>query len=700
MEIQREYTDGQTGSSQPRLSPRDNTHPEKSPSQPIARESGNQSQNHPDNKGRNSEESDTNSSSPEDTIKPKSAYVNDRMPIELWLQKYDKDDMPKATRITRQNRWTEIPEKELIISFPICLENAAFNPLNFERLLKGTVEQFKKTALHFAIIVTDGVNRHNIAKRAPSFNSSPNTSPGTKHHGPNRLSEGDLSGGSAATSSPPNESVNDSSSSSPSSTEEMPIGSNGSIPSRAKCLSANTAYTEEAIRYGQSWLQSVGLNDEESITKMEERLKCKITLFYWREIMEERDLRKLFCNRMKISHFPLDAADQQNVDLSAAAIANFAEKEYKNKAATTKPSYRSIVKALLDERFDQDREKLGRAKATKKVIFNKYYVQEEEVGQIRYLALVGDLINLYIHPELLTSSKRLSERQRISADIEWHDWWARKLLGMMTGADYLHRQDLYRFVSAGYFTTALIKQNQADCPPPGNNKRRSSSEPDAEAVAAAVAVVAPKLKRTSNAMSNTNLPLLSPTEEEVKAAEAEKQRSPNTTPPKKPKTPVPEELPPEQSAPVKTPRAEGALTVGNGGDKAATDPNPSEDPIPSINDSEKVNMTGKQPPLGTKPDQAPVIHGSGSRPPEEKDLDSILGDGSDATSESPNNIKLKVKRFNLKQDTAQLIIKSRNLQQPQRAKLYETAEALVKEGDNLDEQGIDIVNSLLKSCNK
>jgi hypothetical protein len=353
----------------------------------------------------------------------KNAYINDRIPLEMWLQKYDDHGIPKATAITTQNRWSEIPKNDLIIYWPVCLESAVFDSFNFERLLRGTVEKFKKTKLHFAIIVTDEINRHNIAKRAPTPSNSGKAEPaGWTPWGSSGLSQ---------------------------------VFSKFGVSYSAKYLTSNQNYIEEAQKRAELWRESVNLATLDSIKAMELKLGCKITLFDWDEIMKSPNLREVFCEKMGIVNRPTALpVDLANVDISYMAA--FVDKVYKNKRDDKAISFRGAIEALLFERMQKDGKEFG-LNAAKKKKFNKYYLLEETVGQMRVLALLGDLIDLYLHPELVVNSKRLAERQRISPEVEWHDWWARTLLGSLTNHNFLNQPYLYRFVSTVYFPTAIFK---------------------------------------------------------------------------------------------------------------------------------------------------------------------------------------------------------------------------------------------------
>lgn len=337
------------------------------------------------------------------------------IPVELWFQKYDEANLPTAALINKKNHQLYIPEKNRItIYMPICFENFAYDPPNFERLLKGIVKQFPSKEVHFVLLITDELNRHNWAKKASKTNS------------PKRNSNDDVTNCS---------------------------------PRKPKCLGRNLSFIVDASQQCQEWLKQVKM-DNLSLADTINRIGCfNITLFTWKDFKEKANLRDFFCEKMNIS------AGTNNMKIDASLLdtqelAKFVEEEYNNpQHSIGNISYADVIGNLLRERCKKDwKEEECRGRDDKiNNKCNEAYLLEETVVQMRIIGAIGDLIDYYIHPELQKDSPKRLQRTRINFSIEWHDWWSRELLKIRTGVELLNRADLYHFMSAAYPQNNLIK---------------------------------------------------------------------------------------------------------------------------------------------------------------------------------------------------------------------------------------------------
>ncbi len=415
--------------------------------------------------------------------------IEKHIKLELWVQQYTDKGIPESTMIVKSKNYEDfipVHKERLIIYMPICFENYAYEAPNFERLLSGIVSRFKDKKVHFAFLVTDELNRHNWAKKAT------------------KTSQKTVSGGEPGTPDDSSESKH----------------SNDVSPRRPKCLYRNRSFIKNAQKESEEWLRAVKM-DSASIDETTKRIGCEqITVFFWSEFKKATNLRELFCVRMNLTEntkeLPFDRAP-----LDLEAFGKFVESERKNDQRAGE-NFNRIIEGLLRERAEKDFRIYGDQGARARRTCNDAYLTEEEIVQARVFWEIGDCFDFYIQPEQQVKEKGRDKRTRISPSLEWHDWWARKLLEMFTGKiGLLNHPKCYKFMSVAYSSKYIVKS----APEPGENKRVDDEFSDEFQEATEIPFGGEKVKRDSKVMVV------------VDPATGQK-LSPNSSPGKKPKNSV------------------------------------------------------------------------------------------------------------------------------------------------------------------
>lgn len=361
---------------------------------------------------------------------PNKVMVN-KAQLQLYLHQCDvngqhhREDLSKALlESTFPNR--HFTDKDLIIYFPVCLGNVALNNAsNFRKLLKDNVQRFHPRKVHFAILITDELNRHNIAKEKIMLDETPRSA-----------------------------------------RNDMRIYT----PSPTSCLKANDTFRPQAKALGDTWLSKIPLE------QIAQEIGCRITAFRWGEVINTDDFRMLFTEKMGLTasqNNPFLIGQQQP---TTKDLASFAQHQLSYNSEFAKAVTPQLVK--LENNDKSIFRKHFNAPLSRKCI--ESYLFEEMAHIMTVLASAGDLIDIFIQPEALNTKKNNFFFG------ETLNYWTRELLTQYLnevhpsapGTDFKNSPGLLRYITAAHPLDYFL--NTAHDGSAMNDKRRKTSRESAE----------------------------------------------------------------------------------------------------------------------------------------------------------------------------------------------------------------------------